>query len=43
MKTPNEQLLELYYRRIQSMEFKIKQLQIQLNINNERKNNTYNS
>ena len=43
MKTPNDELLEFYYRRVESMESKIKQLQIQLNINNERKNNTHNS
>ena len=43
MKTPNDQLLEFYYGRVESLELKIKQLQIQLNINNERKNNTHNS
>tara|TARA_R100000700_G_C3052151_1_gene70966 strand:+ start:371 stop:496 length:126 start_codon:yes stop_codon:yes gene_type:complete len=41
METPKDQLIEMYYRRIQAMEFKINQLQTQLNKNNERKNNTH--
>ena len=41
METPQDQLIEMYYRRIQAMEFKINQLQTQLNKNNERKNNTH--
>ena len=31
METPKDQLIEMYYRRIQAMEFKINQLQTQLN------------
>ena len=41
METPKDELIELYYRRIQSMEFKINELQTQLNKNNERKNHTH--
>lgn len=41
METPKDQLIEMYYRRIQAMEFKINQLQTKLNKNNERKNNTH--
>ena len=42
METPKDELIELYYRRLQAMEFKINQLTTQLN-NYERKNNTHNS
>ena len=41
MESPQDQLIELYYRRIQSMSYKLEQLQKQLNKNNERKNNTH--
>lgn len=41
MKTPNEELIEMYYRRILAMESKINQLTKQLNY--ERKNNPHNS
>ena len=41
MKTPNEELIEMYYRRIVAMESKINQLTKQLNY--ERKNNPHNS
>ena len=37
METPKDELIELYYRRLQALEFKINQLQNQLN-NYERKN-----
>ena len=38
MKEPKDELIELYYRRIQAMQLKIEQLQTQLNLNYERKN-----
>ncbi len=31
MESPKDQLIELYYRRLQALEFKINQLQNQLN------------
>ena len=37
METPKDELIELYYRRLQALEFKINQLQTQLNYY-ERKN-----
>ena len=40
MKTPKDELIEMYYRRIQAMEFKINQLTQQLNYY-ERKNHTH--
>lgn len=42
METPKDELIELYYRRLQAMESKINQLTKQLN-NYERKNNSHNS
>ena len=39
MNTPKDELIEMYYRRIQAMEFKINQLTQQLNY--ERKNHTH--
>ena len=41
METQKDELIEMYYRRIQAMEFKINQLTQQLNY--ERKNNQHNS
>ena len=41
METPKDELIEMYYRRLQAMEFKINHLQKQLNY--ERKNNPHNS
>ena len=41
METPKDELIEMYYRRLQAMEFKINQLTKQLNY--ERKNNSHNS
>jgi hypothetical protein len=41
MESPKDELIEMYYRRIQSMESKINQLTQQLNY--ERKNNSHNS
>ena len=38
MTQPKDELIELYYRRIQAMQSKIEQLQTQLNLNYERKN-----
>ncbi len=41
MESPKDELIEMYYRRLQAMEFKINKLQKQLNY--ERKNNPHNS
>ncbi len=41
METPKDELIELYYRRLQAMESKINQLTQQLNY--ERKNNPHSS
>ena len=40
MKTPKDQLIELYFQRVQAMTEKINQLQTQLNFY-ERKNHTH--